>query len=274
MRRFWDQAASAATLPISRGRAARRRPATIDGPPAEPCGVTLAPACEQQRSEPCRVARRHYRGSACPDRSRTGLPSSAAFGGSDSGTMARSRIAPANASGFSSNSAAAMLAPLEKLDRDRRGDAVALPRRLRRSRRVRARGGEHPPRRTPLRRGGGRSAACRARARGRAARAGRSRARSSCRARADRSRSPPVPCSSRSGAEPALVAGSKRWMNALSVMTRSLPGSAKRLRSACGVVRGSSAASRSRPSVATSSSTAKPGMSVAISNSTPPGSRK
>jgi hypothetical protein len=54
------------------------------------------------------------RGSAAPDRMSTGVPSRRAAGGSASGTMARIRTAPASASGRSSMTAAATLAPLEK----------------------------------------------------------------------------------------------------------------------------------------------------------------
>ena len=74
----------------SRGRASRRL-ATIDGPPAGPCGRRVAPAFVSSVASFAELLAGTI-GSACPDRISTGLPARSAFGGVRSGTIARSRM--------------------------------------------------------------------------------------------------------------------------------------------------------------------------------------
>ena len=152
----------------------------------------------------------------------------------------------------------------------------------RRSRRARRRGGARRPRRTRPRRAGGRSAACRPPAPCRAARAGPRRARRAPE-RQEVVSSPPVPCRSRSGGRAGLGRGLEamgegsessghRGLRAtIDGCVQAIAGSAASI--SCAAARGrrqlQRLAERGRRLV-----DGEARMSVAISNRTPPGSRK
>ncbi len=73
---------------------------------------TAAQACLSMEASPSAFAT-GMMGSLAPERMSTGFPVKSACGSWESGTMARSRIAPASTSGRNSSNAAAMFAPFE-----------------------------------------------------------------------------------------------------------------------------------------------------------------
>ena len=225
-------------------------------------------------------------GSFSPDRISTGTPERSGLGGSASGAMARSRIAPASASGCKQQNRGGDVRAVRIAEGEGLSEAIGGGAPRRRNWRVRPPGGGRRPRRTDPRGSAGRSGACRLRARSRAAKEAPPLARPRGRAAACRSRRRRF----RGEAEPADGSGRRRARNDeyRRAQARSQASAERELRGAAHISSsfGSAASMAARrlsrnggnlsacPSESGASSMAKPGGSVAISNSTRPGSRK